>query len=607
MTINVKTVKPTWQSRMKLWLILGIILALGVCALPNLYQNKTVLNINTTSAAKALPSLNELSTLLVRNDFAIEQISVNDVATIELSEQTRSANAQTLLLETYENQLQVKIVEVATAPIWLQRLGLAPIKLGLDLNGGVLFVLKVDIEKALEKRMENIALEANALRIKEKLRGVNIERRSNTAVNLVAKSNALESLTQLTTSLKTLFPQLQATEQVFGNDIRVTLSLDEAGQAEFSKQTMTQALTTLRSRIAELGITEAVTQRQGANYIRIELPGVQDPAAAKRIIGATAQLSFHALKEVGGKIVDGEYGKVSIDPLAIFSGADIDSAQAGRDEYGKPQVQLQLSSQGGDKMMRFSRANVGKPMATLYSEYQQDHRGEIQQTHNVISVATISQALGQRFSITNMSSWQKAQDLALLLRAGSLEAPLTIVTERTIGPSLGAQNIQSGFKALALGLSLTLAFMLLWYRKLGVIACIALVANIVCLIGLMSLIPGIVLTLPGIAGLVLTIGMAVDTNVIIFERIKEELKQGSSMMAALLRGYKQAQTSIIDANLTTMITALVLMAIGYGPIKGFAITLSLGILTSMFCGVIVSAQLSHWFYAPRKAKGAQHG
>ncbi len=216
-----------------------------------------------------------------------------------------------------------------------------------------------------------------------------------------------------------------------------------------------------------------------------------------------------------------------------------------------------------------------------------------------------------------MGSWQKAEDLALLLRAGSLDAPLTIVTERTIGPSLGAQNINSGFKALALGLSLTLGFMLLWYRKLGVIACIALVANLVCLIGLMSLLPNVVLTLPGIAGLVLTIGMAVDTNVIIFERIKEERKQGSRMVTALQRGYQQAQSSIVDANLTTMITALVLMAIGYGPIKGFAITLALGIVTSMFCGVVVSAQLSHWFYrAPELAnrtiennsvKGVQHG
>lgn len=593
-----------WPTRFKRLLVVAVILVLGLCAMPNLYQNKTQLSISALPQAQTLPSPDTLVQLLQSHGFNVAQIGSGEPTLVTLTSQTASASAQSVLAEALRDQASVKVVEQATAPYWLQRLGLSPIKLGLDLNGGVLFVLKVDTDKALEKRMENIALEAKSQRIRDKLKGVRIERSSAAGLELVALPQGAAALQQLQTALLAQFQHLSVQTHKHGNLLRATLSYDEAGKAAFEKQTMNQALTTLRSRIEELGITEAVTQRQGANYIRIELPGVQDPAAAKRIIGATAQLSFHALQEFGGKRVKAEHGMVGLDPLAIFTGADIDSAQAGRDEYGKPLVQLFLSSRGGDKMLRFSRANVGQPMATMYSEYIADSRGEIRQSSQVISVATIQQVLGQRFSITNLGSWQKAQDLALLLRAGSLDAPLTIVTERTIGPNLGAQNIASGFGALALGLSLTLGFMLLWYRKLGVIACMALVANLVCLVGLMSLLPGVVLTLPGIAGLVLTIGMAVDTNVIIFERIKEERRQGSSMRAALQRGYQQAQSSIIDANLTTMITALVLMSIGYGPVKGFAITLALGIITSMFCGVVVSGQLSQWFYRTKSAKGA---
>ncbi|WP_017445887.1 protein translocase subunit SecD [Gayadomonas joobiniege] len=622
MFANKNTAPSSWQVRIKRFIVAAIVIVLGLCATPNLYQNKTLISISPLNNQQVLPSNDLVKGLLEQNQFNVKQISSADNTLVELTQQTDSASAQQMLSEALREQASIKVIEQKTAPLWLQKMGLSPIKLGLDLNGGVLFVLEVDTDKALEKRMENLALEAQSIRVKNKLHGVRIEQSTASGLQLAATSHAQAGLEQLQKELIKLFPQLMVKTQQQGSLTLSTLSYNEAGLAEFNKQTMTQALTTLRSRIEELGITEAVTQRQGQNYIRIELPGVQDPAAAKRIIGATAQLSFHALQEVGGKRVAAEHGTVNLNPLAIFSGADIDNAQAGRDEYGKPLVQLSLSPQGGKKMLHFSRDNVGEPMATLYSEYIADSQGEIHESSQVISVARIQQVLGQRFSITNLDSWQKAQDLALLLRAGSLDAPLKIVTERTIGPTLGAQNISSGFKALALGLSLTLAFMLFWYRKLGVIASIALFANLICLLGLMSLLPGVVLTLPGIAGLVLTIGMAVDTNVIIFERIKEERKQGSSMMAALQRGYKQAQSSIIDANLTTMITAIVLMSIGYGPIKGFAITLALGILTSMFSGVVVSAQLSQWFYrlpsikpaskqlistAANKNQGVQHG
>ena len=360
---------------------------------------------------------------------------------------------------------------------------------------------------------------------------------------------------------------------------------------------MAQSLTTLRGRIEELGITEAVTQRQGKQRIRIELPGVQDPSEAKRIIGATATLDFYQVVEVGGKAFNVQGGGVvNLNPVAIFSGDHINNASVGKDEWGKPLVQLSLDSQGGDAMSAFSKHNIGKPMATVYSEYSRDANGDVVKKSEVINVANIAQHLSSRFSITNMKSPQAAYDLALLLRAGSLTAPVTIVQEQTIGPSLGSENIEHGLAALMLGIGITLAFMALWYRRLGLIANIALLLNLTALLGLMSLLPGVVLTLPGIAGLVLTIGMAVDTNVIIFERIKEEKRKGRPTYQAIEQGYNQAFTTIFDANVTTMITAIILYAIGYGPVKGFAITLALGLLTSVFTGVYISKALSQTLY-----------
>lgn len=372
MNRRVNAADTAWPARLKRLLVVAVILVLGLCAMPNLYQNTTQLSIITLTSEPAVPSPDQLVQLLQSRGFTVADIESGEPTLVTLTPQTASAAAQEVLAEALRGQASVKVVEQATAPYWLQRLGLSPIKLGLDLNGGVLFVLKVDTEKALEKRMENIALEAKALRIRDKLKGVRIERSSVSGLELVALPQREAALHQLQSALLEQFQHLSVSTHQQGSLLRATLSYDETGKVAFEKQTMTQALTTLRSRIEELGITEAVTQRQGANYIRIELPGVQDPAAAKRIIGATAQLSFHALQEFGGKRVKAKHGMVGLDPRAIFTGADIDSAQAGRDEYGKPLVQLFLSSQGGDKMLRFSRTHVGQPMATMYSEYIAD-------------------------------------------------------------------------------------------------------------------------------------------------------------------------------------------------------------------------------------------
>lgn len=587
--------KPALWRRLKMSYVamIAACILLAVSALPNLYPNKSWLHISLPDQTVTLQSV---TTSLNQHGFEVTEANDNQAQlAILLSEPTQSANALSFIKTQYP-QLEAKIVEHATSPQWLQQLGLSPIKLGLDLNGGVLFVLDVDLDKAMQEHLNSVYQQTKLTLRKDKIRGIRASEVKE-GVELQTLPSGEEQLAGLVSTLQGQFKGLMETKSTTNNLTTVLLHFNEQSQSEFNKQVMAQSLTTLRGRIEELGITEAVTQRQGKQRIRIELPGVQDPSEAKRIIGATATLDFYQVVEVGGKAFNVQGGGVvNLNPMAIFSGDHINNASVGKDEWGKPLVQLSLDSQGGDAMSAFSKHNIGKPMATVYSEYSRDANGEVVKKSEVINVANIAQHLSSRFSITNMKSQQAAYDLALLLRAGSLTAPVTIVQEQTIGPSLGSENIEHGLAALMLGIGITLAFMALWYRRLGLIANIALLLNLTALVGLMSLLPGVVLTLPGIAGLVLTIGMAVDTNVIIFERIKEEKRKGRPTYQAIEQGYNQAFTTIFDANVTTMITAIILYAIGYGPVKGFAITLALGLLTSVFTGVYISKALSQTLY-----------
>lgn len=594
-----KDKKPsTAKFKLSYIAMLIVLVLLAISALPNLYPNKSWLHISAAphSETQSLPSTKTLVTFLNNQGLEVEQgLDKQSTINVLLNEPTKSAQAQAAIKEQYPNT-QVKIVEHATSPTWLQDFGLSPIKLGLDLNGGVLFVLDVDLDKAVDEQLVSAYQQAKSIIIKQKAHGVKVQQTQH-GFEINALPNATDKLTPVIEELKSRFANLAVVTSNNGSVKTAKFSYSEQGRSSFDKEVMGQTLTTLRSRIEELGITEAVTQQQGKHRIRIELPGVQDPTEAKRIIGATASLGFYQLKEIGGQTFNMQSGgTIKLDPVPIFTGDHINNANIGRDDWGKPLVQLSLDGQGGDAMSAFSKANIGKPMATVYSEYSQNVKGEVVKKSEVINVANIAQHLSSRFSITNMKSQQAAADLALLLRAGSLTAPVTIVHEQTIGPSLGQENISNGLAALMLGMGITLAFMALWYRRLGLIANVALILNLTSLVGLMSLLPGVVLTLPGIAGLVLTIGMAVDTNVIIFERIKEERRQGRAPYQAIQEGYKQAANTIFDANITTMITALILYGIGYGPVKGFAITLALGLLTSVFTGVYVSKILSQTLY-----------
>lgn len=594
-----KDKKPsTAKFKLSYIAMLIVLVLLAISALPNLYPNKSWLHISAAphSETQSLPSTKTLVTFLNNQGLEVEQgLDKQSTINVLLNEPTKSAQAQAAIKEQYPNT-QVKIVEHATSPTWLQDFGLSPIKLGLDLNGGVLFVLDVDLDKAVDEQLVSAYQQAKSIIIKQKAHGVKAQQTQH-GFEINALPNATDKLTPVIEELKSRFANLAVVTSNNGSVKTAKFSYSEQGRSSFDKEVMGQTLTTLRSRIEELGITEAVTQQQGKHRIRIELPGVQDPTEAKRIIGATASLGFYQLKEIGGQTFNMQSGgTIKLDPVPIFTGDHINNANIGRDDWGKPLVQLSLDGQGGDAMSAFSKANIGKPMATVYSEYSQNVKGEVVKKSEVINVANIAQHLSSRFSITNMKSQQAAADLALLLRAGSLTAPVTIVHEQTIGPSLGQENISNGLAALMLGMGITLAFMALWYRRLGLIANVALILNLTSLVGLMSLLLGVVLTLPGIAGLVLTIGMAVDTNVIIFERIKEERRQGRAPYQAIQEGYKQAANTIFDANITTMITALILYGIGYGPVKGFAITLALGLLTSVFTGVYVSKILSQTLY-----------
>ncbi|MFT4926980.1 MAG: preprotein translocase subunit SecD [Phenylobacterium sp.] len=601
-----------WQY---LVLIVTIII-LTISALPNLYGEQAAIYIRPVqstgqSTGQPTEQLNQATLYadLKQQGFAVKHI--NTTAQDSKSKSSTSANTHktTILLQSNQQQapaqqyLKTKlgpdyIVAMAmepASPQWLTDINMAPIKLGLDLRGGVRFLLDVDTQVAITEHLQQIQHEISQQARTARIYGVKARVSGQDKVVVDYRSSAA-GLADIKREMTRRYPDL-----VLKNDsaTRFSLHFSEQARHQFEQKIIQQNLHTLRGRIEEMGITEAATQRQGKNRIRIELPGVQDPTEARRLIGATASLDFYQLAADGksaSKSFKTEDGRtLKLDPNPILSGKHIKDARAGVGELGTAEVRLVLDSVGGQKMTKHSRQNMNQAMVTVFSEFYQNEQGKSVKKSKVINVANIVSVLGSRFNITNMQSLQSASELSLLLRAGSLTAPVTIVAQSTIGPSLGQDNIYNGMAALMLGLGIILAFMTLWYRRLGLVANTALLINLVCLMGLMSLIPGAVLTLPGIAGLVLTVGMAVDTNVLIFERIKEEKRRGRSLAMAVEHGYNNAFATILDANITTMITAVILYSVGYGPVKGFAITLGLGLLTSMFTGVFASrAMVNLW-------------
>ena len=605
---------PLWKNLMVIFLV-----AIGVLyALPNLYGEDPAVQISGTRGQEANSSvLSEVQTVLKENNLATKSIVLeNGSILVRFNNTDNQLLAKDKITEKLGNNYSIALNLAPATPKWLSSIGGNPMKWGLDLRGGVRFLMEVDMNSALTKRQEQLQDSLRTELRKEKYQYSAIKSAENfsTIVSLVNP----EQLSDVQRYLRKQHPTLDIRAI---SDNTLSLALSDAALNEARESAIEQNLSILRKRVTELGVAEAVIQRQGAERIVVELPGVQDTARAKEILGATATLEFRLVN--GNANLDAAArGMVTSDsevkydrnnrPIvlykrAVLGGEHITNASSGVDQNtSRPQVSVTLDSEGGEIMSQTTRANIQKPMATLYVEYKdsgkKDENGKtiLQKHEEVINVATIQGRFGSQFQITGIDSPAEAQNLAVLLRSGALIAPIQIVEERTIGPSLGAQNVEQGLQASFWGLMIVVAFMVIYYRKFGLIANVALIANIVLLVGLMSLLPGATLTMPGIAGIVLAVGMSVDANVLIFERIKEEIRNGRPVQQAISEGYSGAFSSIFDANLTTILTAVALYAVGTGPIKGFAITLSLGIAISMFTAITGTRAIVNFLYGGKR-------
>lgn len=517
------------------------------------------------------------------------------------------------------SQYTVALNLAPSTPRWLDSIRAAPMKQGLDLRGGVHFLLEVDIDSVISRRyegiMKNISQELRELGI----RYTGIRYIADKGVNLRFRDS--ESLDNAYLGLKEKIPDLIFVRNKTGNEILVSISPIELNKMR--QNTIEQTMSILRNRVNELGVGEAVVQQQGATRVAVDLPGIQDAARAKQILGGTATLQFYLVDQdndpqiakqtgaipVNDKLLMMEGRPILLKRQVVLSGDSITSAVSSYDQQSAtPAVQIQLGGGGESLFTKVTRENIGKRMAIVYVETKntiQTVNGEEKRvTHReerVISAPVIQNALGNNFQITGLADSKEASNLALLLRAGALPAAIYPIEERTVGPTLGKENIRRGIVSLQVGMGLILILMLIYYRFFGLIANIALLLNLVLLCALLSLIDA-TLTLPGIAGIVLTVGMAVDANVLIYERIREELRHGLSPQAAISAGYDRAFATILDANVTTLIVAIILFAVGTGPVRGFAVTLSLGLLTSMLTGITYTRGIVNWYYGGRVVK-----
>ncbi len=614
---------PLWK-----YLLLVFVTAVGfVYSIPNMYVPDPAVQVSGDSSAKVMDQSTLANIEAALKNAGVEYFGAEvnpKTAMVRLATRDQQMLARTLIQRALGDGYVVALNNASTTPGWLQSLGAAPMKLGLDLAGGVHFLLEVDTASAVAKRQE-----INADEMKSKLRNAKLRYSAidaNKSNQIVARFRSEELRDSALSELRGSYPTLLFTTPDSSNpeDFRFVASFSEAAVREIEDYAVGQNLVTLRNRVNELGVSEPMVQRQGRNRIIVQLAGIQDPAEAKRVIGKTANLEFRlgatpdtlvSNKEefpYKDELTQMQRGNAALERSIIVTGDRVSNATSSFDpETNQPQVNITLDSLGGTQMHRVTRDNVGRSMGILFIEYKtrttlsKDAEGKDVETisqyveRKVISLATIQSALGVQFRITGLDSPAEASELALLLRAGALAAPMHFVEERTIGPSLGAENIERGLKSTLWGLAVVVVCMLLFYGVFGIIANIALALNVLLILTALSMF-GATLTLPGIAGIVLTIGMAVDANVLIFSRIREELRNGASPQQAIFAGYERAFVTILDSNLTTLIVAIILFAIGTGPVKGFAITLTIGILTSLFTSIVASRGLVNLVYGGRK-------
>ena len=610
---------PLWKN-----LFITLIVAMGFYyAAPNLYAPDPALQIGGSSGAQGInerlmESASEALSEAGIGHFGEEVQDSGKTGLIRLESREQQLKAQAVLQRALGDGYIVALNLAPTTPDWLVRGGAQPMKLGLDLSGGVHFKLEVDVDAATDRKLEQYENGIQRRLREERIRGrIALE---GTRIGMTFRS--VEDREAARAEVRDLYPELLL-DRVDEDMPQLFAEVTETTIAEVVEYAVAQNLTTLRNRVNELGVSEPLVQRQGKNRIVVELPGIQDTAEAKRILGKVANLEFRLVAEANAPISErqrfdyrGETRQGMTEWLErdiIITGERVSNAAASFDQNGQPNVQITLDGEGGMLMSRATRANVKRRMGVLFIErkyrtrYETDENGEtvvIRDPYDekkVLTAPVIQSALGAQFQITGLDSPAESSELALMLRAGALAAPISFVEERTVGPSLGAENIELGVKSLQLGLALVVLFMMVYYRIFGVIAVVALTANLVLLVAVMSLLSA-TLTLPGIAGIVLTVGMAVDANVLIFARIREELAAGTSNQLAIHSGFQRAVTTILDANITTLIVAIILYAVGTGPIKGFAVTLSVGIITSMFTAIMGTRALVNLSYGGRRVE-----
>lgn len=596
--------------RFQVWktLLVLFIVSLGIVfSLPNIFPPDPSVQITTSSVNDGFSDkfLNNLEEDINRSGLNSKSFEKNEKSILI---RTNSYRDQLELKDYLQDELNENFIVAlnlaANTPNWLKSINAKPMKLGLDLRGGVNFLMEVDTDLLIETKLESAAsVLRNNLR-EERIKTDLFKLNSKEIQVVLRDENSAEDLEEIIKEIGSLDFELK-------RPLTYLLSFSNEEIEQTIDYAVLQNLTTLRNRVNELGVSEPVVQREGERRISVQLPGIQDTAEAKKIIGKTANLEFrleakdNALASRTDSFLYRDL-QTRLDKKVIISGDRVSDASVGFDENGFPQVNISLDSDGGAQMHRATRNNVGTRMAVLFVEKKSsaEQVGGMVSVKNyyekrVISLATIQSALANQFRITGLDSPAEASELALLLRAGALAAPMNFVEEGTIGPSLGADNIELGINSLILGLSLVLIFMIFYYKVFGLLANLAVVLNLILIASIMSILSA-TLTLPGIAGIVLTIGMAVDANVLIFSRIREELKRNIKPLEAISSGYDRALITIVDANLTTLIVALILYIVGTGPVQGFAITLSVGILTSMFTAILFTRMLVFFIYGKRK-------
>lgn len=613
---------PLWKNL----LLIAILIIASLYAMPNFFSQDPSVQISSATAGAALDQtiLQTVTTTLKANDLAYKSAVVEKKnILVRFHDVDTQVQAKAALQEALGDQYVVALDLASAAPAWLAKIGAHQMKLGLDLRGGVHLLLQIDIDSVIKNRLKGDVRNIGEELRKARIRYTDIAQQHRGGM-IVLHFRDAASLTQALRLMNSHFSEFQWKKIVDGGVYQLQGELVQNSLQQVGQYAVQQTMTTLRHRVNELGVSEALVQQQGQNRISVDLPGIQDAAQAKDILGKTATLEFHlvdtqhdaasvassGIVPVGTELYYMQDGTpVLLKSQIVLSGNSITSADSGFDQTaGQPMVGIRLGGGGEALFEKITSENVGKPMATVYIDIKssrvKDNGKEkiIYKKHSkVINVATINSALGTNFQITGLSSPQEANNLALLLRAGSLPAAITIIEEQMVGPSMGQQNIRMGMMSVKVGLLLVVIFMVIYYRFFGLVADIGLLINLILLVAILSAIAA-TMTFPGIAALVLTVGMAVDANVLIYERIREELRHGMTPQAAIHAGYERAFVTIVDANITTLIVALILFALGSGPVKGFAIVLTIGLMTSMLSAISYTRAIVNWRYGGKRVE-----